>query len=142
MASLSAKLDFAAITHALEVTKLADKKRNGLSLVERINWIGEGSIGVTWQPGTEDAFKEIGFVERRGLDADYRGLVDPRLGDGYQGLHLEFSKSKGNLVGDKVHIDYRGAALHPFWRINGNIRAKGNYERYVQMYGPLPGYVP
>jgi hypothetical protein len=99
---------FAAVTHALEMTKLGNGQ-TGLSQVQGVTEISGGQLGVTWKAGAEKAFRSAGFESRasgkhpgeRGLSPGggmWRGTVT--------GLHLLFNE-KNPGVGH-VHVDYRG----------------------------------
>jgi RHS repeat-associated protein len=145
--SAGQQTNFAAITHALEVTTLSNGA-SGLSEVKSVTSIGKVDIGVTWNAGAKQAFKDSGFAWRPGWG--HSGENGVTLGRSTTGLHLLFG-DKDVGVGH-AHIDYRGLGEGHYQQYNSDVRAVGpeksggrpisNYERYKSWFGPIPGYVP
>ena len=110
--------------------------------------IGQVDIGVTWNAGAKQAFKDSGFAWRPGWG--HSGENGLTLGRSTTGLHLLFGDKDVGL--GHVHIDYRGLGEGHYEQYNSDVRAVGpeksggrpisNYERYKGWFGPLPGYVP
>ncbi len=147
--SAAQQTNFAAITHALDVTKLSDGT-SGLSQVSKVTEIGATGIAVNWKTGAKDAFKGSGFSWRPGWGhAGENGLT---RGGSITGLHLLFGHKNAGV--GHVHIDYRGLWEGHYKPYNSDVRAVGpeiprfshrpinNYERYKSWYGPIPGYIP
>jgi hypothetical protein len=137
-----AQANYAAITHALEETKLSNGA-TGLSEVKNVTSIGPTGIAVNWNAGAAKAFEDSGFRSRPGLHPGESGMIGMPTANGIkgsfvqaQGIHVLFSDANKGASGD-VHIDYRWGPAHYF---SGNDDVRANYATYKKWFGSLPGY--
>ena len=147
--SAAQQANYAAITHALEVTKLSNGA-SALSEVDGVKAIDNEDIEVAWKKGAEAAFKASGFVSRPGLGHDGEsGMIGKPTDKGIkgsfwqqEGMHVLFNDADKGTTGH-VHIDYRSGLAH-FENGNSDVRAikPNNYETYKSWYGSIPGYNP
>jgi RHS repeat-associated protein len=141
----AAQSNYAAITHALEETKLSNGT-TGLSQVKSVTDIGPTGIGVSWNKGAAKAFEDSGFKSRWGLGhPGESGMIGMPTANGIkgsfwqaQGIHVLFNDADKGASGH-VHIDYRSGPAH--YRA-GNDDVRANYATYKQWFGTLPGYNP
>jgi len=143
--SAGAQVNYAAITHALEGTKLSDGT-TGLSEIKKVREIGATGVGVEWKQGAAKAFKDSGFVSRWGLHhPGESGMIGKPTDNGIkgsfwqaQGIHVLFNEADEGATGH-VHIDYRSGLAHYG---DANTEVRHNYRTYKEWFGPIPGYNP